>query len=110
MHSILLWVFFALQIDYGDSKYPFQNFPKPSDTSSPVVTEPQQDNENSTAPHPTPSSKRVQRATPTYLSWDLKEVISVSRHAVFNYVLNSIKEREMRVWRGLQSYYQENYE
>nr|XP_022287833.1 endothelin-converting enzyme homolog isoform X1 [Crassostrea virginica] len=63
------------RIDYGDSKYPFQNFPKPSDTSSPVITEPQQDNENSTATHPTPSSKRVQRATPTYLSWDLKEIV-----------------------------------
>lgn len=63
------------RIDYGYAQYPFQSFPKPSNPPATVVTTAPPNNEIIPASPATPSSKRVQRATPTFLSWDLDQIV-----------------------------------
>lgn len=70
--------FSILQIDYGYAQYPFQSFPKPSNLpATTVVATPPPNNETIPASPATPSTRRVQRATPTYLSWDLDQVCPI---------------------------------
>uniref|UniRef100_K1P7F9 Endothelin-converting enzyme 1 n=1 Tax=Magallana gigas TaxID=29159 RepID=K1P7F9_MAGGI len=63
------------RIDYGFAQYPFQSFPKPSNPPATVVITAPSNNETIPASPATPSTKRVQRATPTYLSWDLDQIV-----------------------------------
>ncbi|XP_062597685.1 endothelin-converting enzyme homolog isoform X1 [Saccostrea cucullata] len=62
----------VVKIDYGYTQYPFQSFPKPSESPATVNTAPQHNNETSPPP---PTYQRLQKNTPTYLSWDLNEIV-----------------------------------
>ncbi|XP_048744475.2 endothelin-converting enzyme homolog isoform X2 [Ostrea edulis] len=62
--------FNVVRIDYGYSQYPYQSFPKPSEPSVTVDTVP-----NNETTIPPPAASRQQTGSPTYLSWDINEIV-----------------------------------